>query len=148
MPGGLHAEYRSSSGSSRYMTRTGRVARQADSKHDFPIIRPRIDLAAMGPDNFAHDKQSEAEAIIDPFPILTSGAAIERFEHLFQRGLIDAGTGVSDLEANLPLLADDRDYHRGVRDSVLDCIHNQVAESPLQAQRIPVAVSVTRHLQF
>ena len=102
----------------------------------------------MGPDNFAHNKQSETETIINFGSVLKGRSALERFEHLVQGRLIDAWPGVSDLEMNVALLASNRDMDGVMGYSVFDRIDNQVAENPLQAQPIPAAVSVARHLQF
>ena len=59
--------------------------------------------------DFAHDKQPETETIINLRSALKGRAALERFEHLVQGRLIDAGTGVSHFETNVTLLAGDRD---------------------------------------
>ena len=52
------------------------VTRQAYLKHNFIVFGPRIDIAAVGPDNFAHDKQTETKTIINLVSVLKCRAAI------------------------------------------------------------------------
>ena len=115
------------------------IARQAHRKGDFLIFGPRVYLPAMSLYDFAHDKKPETETIINFRSAFEGWAALERFEHLVQGGLVDAGTGVSDFETNVALFAGNRDIDGQVGYTVFDRIDDQVAENPLQAQSIPAA---------
>ena len=109
------------------------IARQAHREDDFLISGPRVYIAAMSLYDFAHDKQPETETVVDLRSALEGRAALERFEHLVQSRLVDAGTGVSHFEANVVLLAGDRDMDGQVGYAVFDRIDDQVSENPLQA---------------
>src|SRR5512138_1979624 len=74
--------------------------------------------------------------------------ADERVEYLAQDRSIDDWPAIPDFQANLFWFAGKHHINRSILCSVLDRVHYQIVEHPLQAHPIEEAPGVARHVEL
>jgi hypothetical protein len=97
----------------------------------------------MTPSDLADYVQAKAETRMP----LVAGAALKRLKKLRQNLCIDGGTAIAYLDPNVGRFAHNRDAHRLVRHSVVNCICDEIPQQLLHTSPVPGTLAVANNAQ-
>ena len=92
--------------------------------------------------NLADNIQAKTETMMS----FVGGAALQRLKKFDQGLLIDSGTAVAYLDANISILPDHRDAHRTVRCTIIDCIGDEIPKQLLHPFPVPRPLAVAHDI--